>query len=53
MMEQQQQINLDRIYKLRDKFIMAIRGREYFPSQKAFSNKILKSVFLNEGEILV
>ena len=50
---EQEQINLNKIYELRDKFIVAVKGREYFPSQKALSNKILKSVFLNEGEVIV
>ena len=44
---------LEKIYTIRDRFEYSIDKTIYFPSQRDFSNKILKSVFNNEGQVLV
>ena len=42
---------LNKIYSLRDKLIYTLNHRVYFPSQINISNKIIKSVFNNEGQV--
>jgi len=43
---------LQEIYFLRDRFIYTVYNRILFPSQRWFSNKVIKSVFNNEGQVI-
>ena len=44
--------DLNTIFGLRDSFVLQVRGRTYYPSQRRFSNAVIKSVFNYNGDIL-
>jgi len=41
------------VYLLRDSYISTIKKRQLFPSQREFSNAIIRSVLFNRGDIIL
>src|SRR3990167_6987126 len=42
----------EKIYKLRDNFILETKNRFFYNYQKRFSNRLIKSVIMNEGKTI-